>query len=174
MKMTEPLQRCNYLLVFLAMSLVLTSVVFGQGNPETSTEAKTTRINLYYHLGSVEIPTTFSGEVKANWTDAWAGFLRSEDGSFEIGWRAGTIVLVREKRKDEIESIRTELVGDTVYDVVVLSGEKGKTISAKTGWLEFSSLVETTEKEDLFWSVLSTYQKARCKTCRSLPIKIDN
>ncbi len=131
------------------------------------------RINLYHHLGSVEIPATFAGEVKANWTDAWAGYLRSEDGSFEIGWRAGTIVYVRESRKDEIDSISTELHGGNVYDVAVLADKARKTISAKLGRLEFSSMIDTEEEEELFWSILATYQKERCTVCRSLPKNVD-
>lgn len=137
-------------------------------------QIKKKRVNLYNHLGSVEIPATFTGNVTANWNDAWAGFLRSEDGSFKIGWRAGTIVYVRESRKDEIESIGTELHGGNVYDVAVLTDKAGKTITAKIGWLEFSSVIDTDEKEELFWSVLATFQKERCTECRLLPIRVDN
>ena len=128
------------------------------------------RINIFYHLGSLELPNDFSGEVTADWNDAWAGTVRSKDGTLKIGWRAGTIQYLRETRKNDIESLRTETTGSNVYEVAELKEEVGKTIIAKIDWLEFSCKVDSEAQEDLFWSILATYEKERCTTCRSLPI----
>ncbi len=168
-------------LTILILALLVTAT-FAQNDASVSSESALTkkqnsgskRANLYYHLGSIELPNDFSGEVTANWNDAWAGILRSKGDEIKIGWRAGTIEYLREKRKNDIELLRTEIAGTNVYEVAELKEATGKTLVAKIGWLEFSCKVKSDEQEKVFWSILATYEKERCKTCISLPIKVVN
>ncbi|MGQ0541983.1 MAG: hypothetical protein ACT4O9_09060 [Blastocatellia bacterium] len=133
---------------------------------------KTTRVNLYHHLGSIEVPSDFIGFVKANWTDAWGGYVESSDGNFRVTWLAGTIQYVRETRKKDILWTKTEEIGQSTVEVSLLRRKKVETLVAKIGWLELSSTVSSAEDEKLFRSIVASYQKERCTTCRSLPFDV--
>src|SRR5262249_35999892 len=130
------------------------------------------RVNLYPHLGSVEVPNKFTGFVTSNWIDAWAGYLESPDQTLRVEWRAGMIGSVLERRKRDIVWTREEEINTLPAKMILLRNKSGDTLVARVGWLEFAALVKKKEDEQIFTAIVRSYQKERCTTCRSLSQKI--
>jgi hypothetical protein len=161
--------------IAIALSLVSCSALASHGQvASNATSKRNTRINIYYHLGSVELPDGFSGYVGANWTDAWGGFIESPKAALRIQWRAGLIEYVLEKRRNEVVWEKEEKLSGFPIKWASLRNKTGNTLVAKIGWLEFSALVSTKEDEETFLSIIRSYKKERCGTCGSLPIRIEN
>ncbi|HMJ08291.1 MAG TPA: hypothetical protein VK468_04760 [Pyrinomonadaceae bacterium] len=159
-----------------AISVICTAyaaVAFGQTVSTTSSPSRQ-RINLYHHLGSVELPEGFKGYVTANWIDAWAGYIESKDASFKVGWAAGMIQHVSEKRKKDVVWQREITSKDLSFKLSLLRNNKGDTMVARIGWLEFDSSIRSKKDEELFMSVIRSFQKQRCTTCRSFLFKTQN
>jgi len=150
-----------------AHCVVAQSPPSGASNPE-----KKRRLNIYHHLGSVEVPDGFTGYVGANWNDAWAGSIDAPSGGISIDWRAGLIEYVVEKRKKDVISQEVDRTAGFPIDFSRLRDTRGNTLVAKIGWLEFSSLVRTEKEEATFLAIVRSFQKEKCLTCRSLPFKI--
>ncbi|HMM80786.1 MAG TPA: hypothetical protein PKC65_12265 [Pyrinomonadaceae bacterium] len=143
---------------------------FGQ-QPEAESSDKTlnSRVNIYHHLGSIQLPPDFAGYVGANWTDAWAGSI--SNGKIAIEWRAGMIEYVLEKRRKEVVSTNIESFGDFNTEFYRLRNKQGDTLVAKIGWLEFSVPISHKEDEALFMTIVRSFKNERCSICRSFPLK---
>lgn len=129
------------------------------------------RINIYHHLGSIEVPAGFTGYVGANWIDAWAGAINDPDNGLSIDWRAGIIEYVSEKRKKDFISKEVDSSAGFPVDLSRFRDKRGETLVAKIGWLEFSSSISTEKEKELFLTIVRSFKKERCVTCRSLPFK---
>jgi hypothetical protein len=140
-------------------------------NPLETTENKTVRVNLYYHLGSIEVPVGYSGYVKADWNDAWAGYVQLPENGLKIEWRAGLIVRVSDKDKNKFVWTAGLELPNLATKIGIKKG-KENTIVATIGDLEFSANVKDENEEHLFLEIINTYQKERCTTCRSLQISV--
>lgn len=151
---------------------VASSATLGQATSRTATPSKK-RVNLYYHLGSIEFPADFKGFVTANWIDAWAGYVENKDGSFRIGWAAGTIQFTSETRKKDIVWREEERTPDFLIKWMKLQNKSGDTLIARIDWLEFDASIRNKADEELFKSIVRSFQQKRCVTCLSLPRKLE-
>lgn len=155
----------------MTLSFVVVDSVLGQ-QADSPAAANKNRVNLTFHLGSVELPDGFSGYMGANWIDAWAGMINSSDGKIKIGWQAGLIEYVGVTRAKEIVWRRDDTSQEFPIHWMRLRNKHGDTLVAKIGWLEFSSDLSSKEDEDTFISIVRSFNKGRCSTCRTLPQKI--
>lgn len=167
------LYRLGALLIAGMIALLGGTAVAGQSTQPLA--QKETRVNLNYHLGSVVVSSGFKGEVTANWTDAWAGYFQSGTPSIRIGWRAGTIQRVRDNRKAAvIVWEKTEKTSENSIQLTLLRDKDGDILVAKIGDLDFDVLVQNETHEDIFMSLVRSYQKERCRLCPSLKAKVVN
>lgn len=164
------------LILLLSLFTAFSSGAFAQAQPIGQTVGSTKkRFNLYGKiLGSIELPVDYRGYMTADYMDAWAGFIESKSTGFKVDWRAGTIVYVLEKRKNDIEWRKDEKVGEIVITRASLKEKRGKTLVTKIGWMEFSSFIRNEEDERSFASLIGSYQKGSCTPCLPFRRKINN
>lgn len=168
----------NRFVLILLLCLVATFSIHvsaqgeGSGSPDRSVKK---RFNLYGNiLGSIELPDGYQGHMTADFMDAWAGQIESEATGFKMDWRAGTIVYVLEKRKNDIEWRKDEKVGDIVVTRASLKEKQGETLVTKIGWMEFSALIRNEEDERVFTFLIDSYRKESCRSCLPFRWKTNN
>jgi hypothetical protein len=134
---------------------------------------KSIRVNLYHHLGSVEIPAGFSGKVDANWIDAWAGTLETQSPRMEIGWRAGTIQYFSEDSELKKRIVWNRLEGTTELPIklTLFRETGGDLLVARIDQMEFNVKLTGKDDEEIFTSLVRSYRTERCTGCRYLPVK---
>lgn len=122
------------------------------------------RVNLGGH-GSIEIPESFRAFCTANWVDAWFGYIRSSEGDFKIEYSFGIVESPFKRRSGEIELMDSESIPEFVSEAGRRWEERGSTIVAEVRRAYFSAQVSDREQEDLFYRILSTFERRRCGSC---------
>lgn len=140
------------------------------------------RFNIYYHLGSVQLPEGYQGFITKNFTDAWMGRIESKDGKFVIYWGAGLIERIFEKEKGNLlwkksterDGLRF-VFGQTrngsenrlLAQINNLPISDGKENYPESFRIQFSAAVTNDEQMNAFNSIVDSYQKPRCDACRT-------
>ena len=165
-----------FLILILFFAIGSMPSVAGQttvpGDQSSRSSLKGKRVNLYYHLGSVEVPNGSSGFLTADWNDAWCGYFQMPSDGLRINWCAGLVEKLFEKRKKHFVWIKDESTADLSKKSGLIK-EKGKsTIVAAIGDIEFSAAIDSETDQELFFEVIRSYSRERCSSCTSLPREV--
>jgi hypothetical protein len=129
------------------------------------------RININNLLGSIELPEGYKAFYREGFIDAWWGSIESADGKFKINWAAGTVETLFEKYEQDFEWIKTETVDQNKIEFGLMQDKKNDRMVARTGWLEFNAMTSNEKEQDLFMTIIRSYQKERCNNCQTALFK---
>lgn len=134
-------------------------------------KAEKTRFNIYYHLGSVELPEGYKGYYTEGFTDAWFGWIESPDKSLKINWAAGIVESLFEKYKSSLVWTKDETNSDYDIKIALINDKKKESLLAKVGDIQFFASINQESDKENFMKIIRSYQKKKCESCRSFRFK---
>ena len=158
-------------MVFVSLG---TQNAFGQPsipNNQPAPKQPNRRVNIYFHLGSIELPEGYKAYYGKGFTDAWLGWIESSNSKFKINWVAGTVETLFDKQKKEFKWIKTETTTQNTIKFGLIQDKKYDRIVAAIGWIEFTAISNEEKEQNLFMEVIRSYQKEKCDYCRTALFK---
>jgi hypothetical protein len=167
------------------LCFALAGVVTAQTSPgsePSGSSASGRRFNIYSHLGSVALPEGYEGVLTRNFTDAWSGHIETKEGEFTIYWSAGLVESVFEKYESTLMWTMSRDRGGLRFTFGQSLDDGKSTLMAKIrilpftrdgesfpggDYIQFSAVASDERQRRAFDSIVVSYQRERCTTCRN-------